>query len=88
MLQIYVYLAAILFRCDILSPTSKQPFGERSIHAWEVSQHVGHAIEAHQPEYLTDAQGRGAGCDLRTKRKVMTRPRVFKDLLRATKSFA
>lgn len=52
--------------------------------AWEVSQQVGRAIEARQPEYLTDAQGRGAGCDLRTKRKVMTRPRVFKDLFRAT----
>lgn len=48
--------------------------------AWEVSQQVGHAIEAHQPEYLTDAQGRGAGCDMRTKRKVMTRPCLLKDL--------
>lgn len=52
--------------------------------AWEVSQQVGHAIEAHQPEYLTDAQGRGAGCDLRTKRKVMTRPNLLKDLFRMT----
>lgn len=44
--------------------------------AWEVSQHVGYAIEANQPEYLTDAQGRGAGCDLRMKRKIMTRPPI------------
>lgn len=50
--------------------------------AWEVSQHVGYAIEAHQPEYLTDAQGRGAGCDLRAKRKIMARPHLLKDILR------
>ena len=50
--------------------------------AWEVSQHVGYAIEANQPEYLTDAQGRGAGCDLRMKRKIMTRPHLLKDILR------
>lgn len=50
--------------------------------AWEVSQHVGYAIEANQPEYLTDAQGRGAGCDLRMKRKIMARPHLLKDILR------
>lgn len=48
--------------------------------AWEVNQYVGRAIEAHQPEYITDAQGRGAGCDLSTKRKIMTRRHWFKDI--------
>lgn len=51
--------------------------------AWEVDQHVGRAIEANLPEYQVDALGRGAGCDLKVKAKIMSRPRFFKSLFRA-----
>lgn len=29
--------------------------------AWEINQHVGRGVEAHQPEYMTEAIGQGAG---------------------------
>lgn len=51
--------------------------------AWEVNQHVGHAIEANQPEYEVEALGRGAGCDLIAKARMMRRPSLLKDLFRA-----
>lgn len=51
--------------------------------AWEVDQHVGRAIEANQPEYRIDALGRGAGCDLKAKAKIMSRPSLFKGFFRA-----
>ena len=52
--------------------------------AWEVDQHVGHAIVANQPEYEVDALGRGAGCNLRTREaQIMRRPHLLKSIFRA-----
>lgn len=51
--------------------------------AWEVDQHVGRAIEANQPEYRIDALGRGAGCDLKAKAKMMHRPSLLKSFFNA-----
>ena len=41
--------------------------------AWEVDQHVGHAIVANQPEYEVDALGRGAGT---ARTRFPARPRI------------
>ena len=51
--------------------------------AWEVDQHVGRAIEANQPEYEVEALGRGAGCELQAKSKIMRRAHLLKSLFRA-----
>ena len=51
--------------------------------AWEVDQHVGHAIVARQPEYEVDALGRGAGTDLKAKARIMRRPSLLKGFFRA-----
>lgn len=51
--------------------------------AWEINQHVGRAIEANLPDYQVEALGRGAGCDLKAKARIMSRPSLLRSLFRA-----
>ncbi len=51
--------------------------------AWEVNQHVGRAIEANLPDYQVEALGRGAGCDLKAKAQIMSRPSLLKSFFHA-----
>lgn len=48
--------------------------------AWEVNQHVGRAIDATQPEYMIEANGRGIGFYRKDRERMLCRHRGFKSV--------
>ncbi|NGM16932.1 hypothetical protein [Xiamenia xianingshaonis] len=45
--------------------------------AYEISTHVGHALDARQSAYEMEALGRGAGSDRKTHARMTSRARIF-----------